>query len=98
MTPEQIQAYFGTDVVYIFNGTTDDLQDLMVANYTSYNYIVDGVPSPIVAGESVAYLSVEPSRHGAETAHIGGASVEETQSDVEVEGAAPWSAAKLPPT
>jgi hypothetical protein len=42
MTPEQIQAYFGTDVVYIFNGTTDDLQDLMVANYTSYNYIVDG--------------------------------------------------------
>lgn len=42
MTPEQIQAYFGTDVVYIFNGTTDDLHDLMVANNTSYNYIVDG--------------------------------------------------------
>lgn len=42
MTPEQIQAYFGTDVVYIFNGTADDLHDLMVANNTSYNYIVDG--------------------------------------------------------
>lgn len=42
MTPEQIQAYFGTDVVYIFNGTADDLHDLMVANNTSYNYIIDG--------------------------------------------------------
>jgi hypothetical protein len=39
MTPEQIQAYFGTDVVYIFNGTADDLSEIMV---TSYNYIVDG--------------------------------------------------------
>jgi hypothetical protein len=39
MTPEQIHAYFGTDVVYIFNGTADELSELMV---TSYNYIVDG--------------------------------------------------------
>jgi hypothetical protein len=39
MTPEQIQAYFGTDVVYIFNGTADELSEIMV---TSYNYIVDG--------------------------------------------------------
>jgi hypothetical protein len=51
-----------------------------------------------VAGDSVAYLSVEPSRQGAEHAHKGGAAVLETQSDVEVDGAAPWSAAKLPPT
>jgi len=42
MTPQQIQAYFGTDVVYIFNGTPDDLQQLMVANSLSYNYIMDG--------------------------------------------------------
>jgi len=42
MTPQQIQAYFGTDVVYIFNGTPDDLQQLMVANGLSYNYIMDG--------------------------------------------------------
>ena len=39
MTNEQIQEYFGTDVVYIFNGTSDDLSEIMV---TSYNYIVDG--------------------------------------------------------
>jgi hypothetical protein len=39
MTPEQIQAYFGTDIVYIFNGTADELSEIMV---TSYNYIVDG--------------------------------------------------------
>jgi len=39
MTPEQIQTYFGTDVVYIFNGTADELSEIMV---TSYNYIVDG--------------------------------------------------------
>ena len=39
MTPEQIHAYFGTDVVYIFNGTSDELSEIMV---TSYNYIVDG--------------------------------------------------------
>lgn len=42
MTPQQIQAYFGTDVVYIFNGTAEDLNDLMIANSISYNYIVDG--------------------------------------------------------
>jgi hypothetical protein len=39
MTNEQIQEYFGTDVVYIFNGTADDLSEIMVA---SYNYIIDG--------------------------------------------------------
>jgi hypothetical protein len=39
MTPEQIHAYFGTDVVYIFNGTADELSEIMV---TSYNYIMDG--------------------------------------------------------
>ena len=43
MTPEQIHAYFGTDAVYIFNGTADDLSELMIANSTSYNYIVDGL-------------------------------------------------------
>lgn len=43
MTPQQIQAYFGTDVVYIFDGTPDGLQQLMVANDTSYNYIMDGL-------------------------------------------------------
>ena len=42
MTPQQIQAYFGTDVVYIFNGTSDDLSDLMIANGISFNYIMDG--------------------------------------------------------
>ena len=43
MTPEQIQAYFGTDIVYIFNGTADDLSELMIANGVSFNYIVDGM-------------------------------------------------------
>jgi hypothetical protein len=47
MTPEQIHAYFGNDVVYIFNGTADDLHDLMVANDLSYNYITDG-PTQII--------------------------------------------------
>ena len=43
MTPEQIQAYFGTDIVYIFNGTAEDLSDLMIANGISFNYIMDGM-------------------------------------------------------
>ena len=42
MTPEQIHIYFGTDIVYIFNGTADDLNTLMITNEISYNYIVDG--------------------------------------------------------
>ena len=42
MTPEQIQAYFSTDVVYIFNGIAEELSDLMIANGISFNYIVDG--------------------------------------------------------
>jgi len=42
MTPEQIQAYFGTDIVYIFNGTAEDLSNLMIANSISFNYITDG--------------------------------------------------------
>ena len=29
--------------MYIFDGTPDDLQQLMVANDTSYNYIMDGL-------------------------------------------------------
>lgn len=47
MTPEQIQSYFGTDVVYIFNGTADDLHDLMVASSISYNYILDGATQTV---------------------------------------------------
>jgi hypothetical protein len=42
MTPQQIQAYFGTDIVYIFNGTAEELSDLMIANSISFNYITDG--------------------------------------------------------
>lgn len=42
MTPQQIQDYFGTDVVYIFNGTVDDLSELMISNGISFNYIVEG--------------------------------------------------------
>lgn len=42
MTPQQVQSYFGTDVVYIFDGTAENLEGLMIASNTSYNYIVDG--------------------------------------------------------
>lgn len=42
MTPQQVQAYFGTDVVYIFDGIAENLESLMIASSMSYNYIVDG--------------------------------------------------------
>lgn len=42
MTPQQVQSYFGTDVVYIFDGTPENLESLMIASSMSYNYIVDG--------------------------------------------------------
>lgn len=41
MTPEQIKEYFSKDQVYLFEGTKEELQSLMVSIHNSYNYIID---------------------------------------------------------
>lgn len=40
MTNQEIKNYFGRDAVYMFNGSLNELNSLMIDNNISYNYIV----------------------------------------------------------
>jgi hypothetical protein len=78
-----------------FVATPKDVTDRAAVKFI-YWLVVVGVALD-VALESVMYLSVEPSRQGAESAHISGVPALLAKSETDVEGVG-LSAAKVAPT
>lgn len=54
MTEQEIKLYFGTDNVYKFNGSLQDLHSEMISTENSYNYLVDQYQVYVVAQKPIS--------------------------------------------